>query len=167
MTIRRPAGFLAMMFLFALPVHAHQFEAGDIAIDHPWTLPLPPVSENGAAYFSIKNRGENTDRLTGGSSPISDRVEIHQHVHENGIMKMQPVTGGLEIGGGELITFQPGGLHLMLIGLKKPLVEGESFPLTLQFELVGEIEIVVNIDQPDHSKGMDEGATEHSGHGSN
>lgn len=175
MNLFRRYGPLAVLFLFVLPVNAHEFTVGEILIDHPWAQPLPPVSVNGAAYISIENRGESADILVGGESPVAEKVEIHEHVHENGTMKMQPVAGGLKIAGGEQVMFKPGGLHLMLIGLRQPLVEGETFPITLQFEQAGEIVIVVNIEKPqggemntgdmDHSKGMNADDNKQGSHG--
>lgn len=164
-----------VVVLFLLPgkLFAQEFSAGNIQVDHPWSMPLPPVSANGAAYITIENKGTEVDRMVGASSPIADVVEVHEHVHENGLMKMQQVEGGLELGSGEKVSFAPGGLHLMLIGLRAPLVEGQEFPLKLQFEHAGELEVVVQIgNSGDGEMGhsghdMDKKDSDHSSQGSN
>lgn len=137
----------ALLLLTVSIASAHQFSIGGIDIDHPWAMPLPPVSPNGAVYLVISNNGDTADRLLGGASPVADKVEIHTHVHKDGQMQMQQLADGLEITAGEVAEFAPGLLHLMLIGLNKPLVEGENFPLTLEFEQAGSIDLMVNIEQ--------------------
>lgn len=124
---------------------AHEYELGDLYIDHPWARALPPVVPSGAAYLQIENRGDATHTLVAARSPVADKVEVHEHVHADGLMKMQQVEQ-LTIGAGEKIIFEPGGYHLMMFGLKQPLIAGERFPLTLVFDNAGSIEIEVMIE---------------------
>ncbi|MEH6671883.1 copper chaperone PCu(A)C [Halopseudomonas sp.] len=130
--------------LIAFPAVAHEYELGELYIDHPWARPLPPVVPSGAAYLRIQNRGAGTHTLLAARSPIADKVEVHEHVHVDGLMKMQQVER-LTIPAGETVTFAPGGYHLMMFGLKQPLVAGERFPVTLVFEEAGSIEVEVMI----------------------
>ncbi|WP_353385943.1 copper chaperone PCu(A)C [Halopseudomonas sabulinigri] len=123
---------------------AHEFEAGTLHIDHPWSRALPAVAKTGAAYLSITNHGERGDTLLGADTPIAGKVEMHEHLHQDGLMKMQQVVD-LPITAGERLTFQPGGYHLMLFNLAQPLNAGEHFPLTLHFAEAGDVEVVVNI----------------------
>ena len=136
--------YAALVFAVALSVAAGEHTPGDLSVDRPWSLALPPVTPNGAAYLRIENRGQAPDRLVSAHSPIADRTEMHTHEMDGGMMSMRrvhsikvPAQGG--------VTFEPGGLHLMLLGLKKPFVAGERYPLVLEFEKAGTIEVSVEI----------------------
>lgn len=126
--------------LLAAPAIAHDYQIGQLHIAHPWARALPPVAPAGAAYLRVENRGEASDTLIAAHTPIAERVEVHQHVQRDGLMSMQKV-GDLSIGPGEDVAFEPGGYHLMMLGLKQPLVAGERFPLTLEFRNAGSIEV--------------------------
>ena len=118
--------------------------AGDIRVENAWALPLPPVSVNGAAYLAVENSGSSTDRLVGAESSISERVELHKHVNKDGQMSMQKVDF-VEIPMHGSAVFSPGNMHVMLIGLTEPLVEGNHFQLRLNFEKAGEVAVMVMI----------------------
>lgn len=118
---------------------------GDIEINDPWSRPLPPVSTNGAAYLTLVNHAMNADRLIAGSSPIAERVEFHKHVHSGSVMKMQRIEV-VDIGAHDAVTMAPGGMHVMLLGLKKPLSAGDSFPLTLTFDKAGTTTVTVKVE---------------------
>ena len=138
---------LAATFGIAIAAAAHDYVQGDIHIMKPWSRPLPPVSVNGAAYMTLVNKGNAPDRLLSISTPAARKAELHNHTMEGGMMKMRPV-GALEISPGDRTVLQPGGLHVMLMGLTEPLVDGNSFPLTLDFEHAGSIEVKVMIFEP-------------------
>jgi len=140
----------AISFAISASATAHDYMLGDIHIMKPWSRPLPAVSVNGAAYMTFMNKGDATDRLLSISTPAAKKAEIHNHTMEGGLMKMRPV-GALDITPGDGTVLQPGGLHIMLMGLTEPLVEGQSFPLTLNFERAGSIEVKVMIFVPDES----------------
>ena len=129
---------------------------GDLSIHGPWARELPPVAPNGAAYLRIENGGNEAARVVSASSPIADRVEIHAHETDDGVMKMRHLHS-VEVPARGALTFEPGGLHLMLIGLGEPLVRGESFPLTLEFDRAGTIDVTVEITTG--------GMADHAGHG--
>lgn len=99
----------------------------------------------GAAYMVITNRGAEADRLVGGSTAVADVVEIHEIVEAGGVMEMRPLGEGLEIGADSTVTLEPGGYHVMLIGLTQDLTAGESYELTLVFEHAGEVVVTVAI----------------------
>jgi copper(I)-binding protein len=96
------------------------------------------------------NKGSAPDRLVSVSTPAAKKAELHNHIMEGGLMKMRPV-GVVEVTPGDPSVLQPGGLHIMLMGLSQPLVEGNSFPLTLNFERAGSIEVEVMIFQPEET----------------
>lgn len=99
----------------------------------------------GAAYMLIENRGDEADRLIGGSTDVAKVVEIHEIVDNNGVMEMKPLADGLEIPAGETVTLQPGGYHVMLIGLTKDLTDGSTYELTLTFEHAGDVKLQVPV----------------------
>lgn len=138
--------FLAALLVatIALPAAAHDYPLGDLTIIHPWARASAGAAKNGAAYLDVVNNGAAPDRLVAVSTPAAAHAELHMHASENGIMKMRPVDG-IEIAPGQHIVLQPGGFHVMLMGLAAPLVEGENFPLTLTFEKAGSIEVSVTI----------------------
>lgn len=130
-------------------VQAHEFRIGDILIDRPWSRAMPPVATTGATYFHIVNTSAAPDRLLSTASPVAERVELHMHEHVDGVMKMRHVDAVDLPAHGEAV-FEPGGLHVMLIGLRQPLVEGEHFPLTLGFERAGEVTVEVQVQSASH-----------------
>ena len=151
----RLAGFFLVAVLSA-PASAQHYALGDLSIHRPWSRELPPVAPNGAAYFQVENGGSESVRIVGASSPIADRAELHTHEMDGGVMKMRHVRA-VEVPAKGTASFAPGGLHVMLIGLKKPLVAGESFPLILDFDTAGTIDVTVEITR--------NGPVDHSGHG--
>lgn len=117
---------------FGAAAHAHEYTAGTITIHHPWAAATPPGATTGAAYMKIINKGKKTLRLLKMSTPVADKVEIHSMTMDKGIMRMRELTPPLKIAPKSTLLLNHNGLHLMLIGLKKPLVEEEmvSFKLT-------------------------------------
>ena len=114
-----------------------------ISLEDGWVRSMPLMTEgegagtNSAAYLVIRNGGESTDRLTGAVTPVAEAVEVHESRVVNDVMTMREV-GVLEIPPGDSVVLKPGGLHLMLLGLRAPLLEGEELDLTLNFEVAGE-----------------------------
>ena len=127
---------------------AHDYTAGSIHVTHPWSLALPDVARNGAAYMNISNRGETVDRLIDVSSPIAERVSLHGHTMKDGIVRMRPVET-IDVEPSTSSVLAPGGLHIMLTDLKEPLTVNKSFLLTLTFEKAGKIDVeIVVTDNP-------------------
>lgn len=144
---------LACLLGSALLAHAHDFRIGDARLIHPYATPTPPMAQVGAAYLGIANQGTEDLRLVAVRSELSEVVELHDMVMENGVMLMRKVPY-IDIPAGETLQMQQGGgHHLMLIGLKAPLRTGEQFPLWLTFEGLGEIQVEVWVEAralPDH-----------------
>ncbi len=105
-----------------------------ITVSDPWSNATPSGATVAAGYLTIRNDGRTPVKLTGGESAVCQSVEVHSMTMDNGVMIMRPVEGGLEIPVGGAVELKPGGLHLMLVGLQKPLVEGESVKVTLNFD---------------------------------
>ena len=124
----------------------HEAVAGDLAIAHPWArASLSVKARSGAVYFAVRNSGSRTERLTGASTHVADRAELHVHEAEGSVMRMRRVEA-VEIPPGGTVELAPGGLHVMLTGLRTPLVKGMTFPLTLVFESAGEVDVDVVIE---------------------
>lgn len=124
----------AALVAVCVPLLALEASAADIEIIRPWTRATPPAAKVGGGYLTLTNKGALSVRLLGGSSEIADRVEVHKMEMADGIMKMRPVPEGVEIAAGQTVELAPGGYHLMLIDLKRPIVAGERVPVTLKFE---------------------------------
>jgi len=147
------AAFAAALLATAGSALAHGGDAGDIAIGHPFATPTVLGAKNGAAYFArLENKGAQADRLLRASTSAAERVELHtMHVDAQGIMRMREVDA-IVIAPRATLQMRPGqGAHLMLIGLREPLREGASFPLTLEFERGGKTEVKVVVQQPKRS----------------
>ncbi len=147
----------ALVATLPLAAAAHETRAGALTVNHPWSRLLPPSAPNGAAYFELANRGPEADRLLGAATPRANKAELHTHVHDNGVMRMREVEGGVAVPAGQTVRFAPGGLHVMLMGLNAPLAKGERFPLTLRFEKAGEVKVEVVVED-----GMAAPATAHA-----
>ena len=133
---------LAVLLAAAVPAaHAKDFHAGSLDLVNPWARATPKGAPVAAGYVTIKNNGTTADRLVGGSSDAAAKVEVHEMSMDKGIMKMRPITGGLEIKPGETVELKPQGLHLMLIKPKNPLKQGDHVKVTLQFEKAGSVEL--------------------------
>lgn len=135
----------SLLLLSATGVVAHEYEQGGLHIDHPWSRPAPPMAVNGSAYLVINNHGNTDDVLLSAESPVSERVEIHTHVMDGDMMRMRQLDN-LPVPAGEAVTLAPGGHHLMLMGLKQAPKEGDRFPLILNFEQAGEVEVEISVD---------------------
>ena len=100
------AAFLAFAVSIS-PAVGHDFQAGSITINHPWSRATPPVTPVAGGYLTLTNDGDIADRLISISSPLSDRVEIHESTVSDGVASMRPVQIGIEIGAGETVELQP------------------------------------------------------------
>lgn len=118
--------------------------ASGISISDAWARETVEGAPTGAIYMTIENSGSEPDQLLSADVGIAARAELHGHSHEDGMMRMRPVEA-FEIKAGETASLAPGGMHLMLFGLNRPLVAGETFPLALQFEKAGRRETTVTI----------------------
>jgi hypothetical protein len=119
---------------------------GKIDVEKPYARATPAGAMSGAAYMTLANKTQTTDRLTGASSEVAAKVQIHEMKVVNGVMKMREVAGGLAIPAGGSVALKPGSYHVMLMGLKKPLVAGQSFALTLTFAKAGNISVTVPVE---------------------
>jgi copper(I)-binding protein len=106
--------------------------ADQVEVEDPYVRGVPPGQPNSASFLRLTNHGSVDSALVGARSPVAKVVELHTHTMEGGMMRMRPVEK-IDLPAGKQVALQPGGLHVMLIGLKQKLVPGERIPLTLLF----------------------------------
>ncbi|MEQ9639606.1 MAG: copper chaperone PCu(A)C [Alphaproteobacteria bacterium] len=123
-----------------LPAKPFAADGASIIVDRAWARASILASRPGAAYLTIRNAGAVADRLIGATSPVAKSVMIHATEGSGGTMRMRAMPD-LEIGAGGEAVLEPGGVHLMLMGLREKLVEGEDLTLVLTFERAGVIEL--------------------------
>jgi copper(I)-binding protein len=97
--------------------------------------------------MKLENGGDAPDRLLSAKSEVAERASLHESRAEGDVMKMGPVEGGIEVPAHGTAELKPLGLHVMLMGLNRPLKDGETFPMTLVFEKQGEVRIEVKVGQ--------------------
>jgi len=120
--------------VFSLPVF------GQVQIEEPWIRATTPGAKVAAGYMTIRNKSAQPERLVGGSSPVAARVETHIHIKEGDVVRMREVKG-YDIPANGVFELKPGGAHLMLVDVKRPLKEGDKVPLVLKFEKSGEVKV--------------------------
>ena len=136
------AGLAAAGF-FATATQAQQAKTETLEVSGAFARATPPTSKTGVVFLTIRSLG-SADRLVGYTTPACNRPELHTHIDNNGIMQMRQVEA-IDVPAGGVAELKPGGFHLMLIDLNGPLTEGETFPVTLEFETSGPVEIEVPI----------------------
>jgi periplasmic copper chaperone A len=132
---------LAALLAVSPAAEAADYNVGSIHISQPWSRATPKGASSGAGYMTITNNGSAPDRVSCVSSDASAECQIHTMTMDNGVMKMRPVEGGLEILPGQTITLKPGGFHMMLLNLKHPLEAGGTMKATLKFEHAGRLDV--------------------------
>ncbi len=126
----------------------------NITIGHPWARATPGAVKNSAAFMTLSSK-DSADKLIGISGDIAREIQIHTMITEAGVMKMREIKS-LDIPANGKTELKPGGLHIMLIGLKEGLKEGTKFPLKLKFEKAGEVTVNITAEKA--------GAHDHAGH---
>jgi periplasmic copper chaperone A len=151
------AGLVAV--LAAATASAHDYTKGSLHIAHPWSRATPHGAAVAAGYLVIENRGAAVDRLVSVSVPaeVAARTEMHEMAMQDGVMKMRPLPRGVEVAPGFSMKFEPGGLHIMFVGLKRSLAKGDRFKATLAFEQAGSVEVEFVVEAMG-------GALQHMGH---
>ncbi len=123
---------IAMTIFFAAAVEA-EGASGAIRLEEAYARALPPGQPNSAVFLRLTNEGASDRALVGAASRVCDVVELHTHRMEDGMMRMRRIDR-IPLPAGETVALEPGGLHIMLIGLHEPLRAGDSVPLELVFD---------------------------------
>ena len=145
--------FQGLRFLVGLAVSAglsgaalaHDYQVGDLEIGHPMAFDTPQTAMAGAGYLSITNAGQTADRLIEVRADFP-QVMMHTTEEKDGVARMMHVDA-IKILPGETVVFEPGGYHVMFMGLAgDPFEAGEQIPATLVFEEAGEIEVMFSVE---------------------
>jgi copper(I)-binding protein len=121
----------------ALAQAPETYRAGTIVVETPWSRATPGGAKVAGGYMRITNTGSEPDRLVGGSTVVAERFEVHRSTVTGGVARMEPVTGGLEIGPGQTVELKPGIMHAMFVDLKQALKPGDAVKGMLVFEKAG------------------------------
>ena len=148
----------------SLAVAAHEYKTGKMMIEHPWvrvTMPGRP----GGGYMTVHNMGERADKILSATSSMAERVKLHTHIMKDGKMMMRHVEH-VEVPAKGHVEFKPGGLHLMIFGIKSQIKPGDKLPLTLVFENAGSVEMEAQVEgmgkrQMQHGDHSAHGASRH------
>ncbi|MCV3272726.1 copper chaperone PCu(A)C [Roseobacter sinensis] len=148
----------AAVFALSTAAFAHDYKIGDLVIDHPMAFNTAPTAKAGGGYLTITNTGDTADRLIGVRADFP-KVELHTTEEKDGIARMMHVEA-IEIPAGATVALEPGGLHVMFMGLDGDGFDvGEKIPATLIFETAGELEVEFSIEERGAAEEHD-----HSGH---
>ncbi|MEW6703958.1 MAG: copper chaperone PCu(A)C [Pseudomonadota bacterium] len=134
------APLLAALAAFAQTHAAGSAQAGNLKASGAWARVTVPGQTAGGAFVVLHNAGPAADRLIGGSTPVAQRVELHEMTMQGDVMKMREIPA-IELPAGRSVELKPGGLHLMFMGLKAPMKTGDKVPVTLKFEKAGEMKL--------------------------
>ncbi|UHL64585.1 copper chaperone PCu(A)C [Paralcaligenes sp. KSB-10] len=150
----------AIALLACGSVHAQEYKAGGLQIEHPWARASAPQQSMGAGYMLIKNTGNADDRLLSISSNAANMTEVHQVTSENNMVKMGPVDS-LPIPKGKTVQLAPNGYHVMFMNIKAPFKQGEKIPATLTFEKAGKVQIEFQVEPLTYQPGQAHGEPMH------
>lgn len=158
-----------LLLVFSGPSFAQEENSG-IVIESPYSFATASTAKNGAVFMIIKNYQDVPDRLIDASSDVAEINELHEMYSDPDThhMMMRKVRDGIPIPAREGVALAPSGFHVMLIKLREPLFEGQSFPLTLTFEKAGSFTVETQVVAPgqkaethdkravmqDHEKGL-------------
>ena len=143
-SVRTVAAIVVLAMIAASPAVARTVRAGSVVIADPWTRPAP-VGAMAVGYMGLMNAGTTPVVLVSATSPAARAVSLHQTTITDGVARMAALPNGVQIPPGGQASFAPGGYHLMLEGLVKPLALGTSVPLTLQFSNGLKVRIGLNV----------------------
>jgi copper(I)-binding protein len=135
-----------LLFLYAALASPHSHEKGDIQVRHAWSRATPPGAKVAAGYMEIRNNGRQPDKLVSASTTVARRVEMHVTERDGEIMRMREVKS-FEIPARERYELRPGGSHLMLVDIARPLKKGEKLAMRLVFERAGELEVELEVQE--------------------
>jgi len=151
----------AVASLTASAAVAHGYRSGALSIQHPWSRETAVGQAVGGGFLTIANSGTRDDHLLSGTSPVAAEVQLHTMTMDGGVMRMRQVTDGIAVPAKGSVELKPGGYHIMFMGLRRQLRQGERFPVTLRFRRAGNVTVQFAV-QPVGSTGPMEGG--HAGH---
>ncbi len=163
MMLLRPQALVPALALSAMAsaALAHGYKTGNLAIQSPWSRETASGQTAGGGFMTVTNEGASEDRLLSGTSPVAAEVQLHTMTMDGGVMRMRQVRGGIAVPAKGTLELKPGSYHIMFMGLKRQLRQGERFPVTLRFQRTGSVTVQFAV-QPVTSTGPMESG--HAGH---
>ena len=151
-------GKILLVMILSLCYLSVSYAEAQIEITDSWVRETPPGTSITALYMNIENTGAEDDALISVSSNISKNAEIHNtSVDENGVAKMEMLQS-VSVPARKSVRFEPGGMHIMLIGLEEPLKSGDKVEIELVFERAGKLNMEAEV------VGIGDKAQEHHHH---
>lgn len=144
--LHRFAMSAAILLTMSVVAAAQQFKAKSIVIEQPWIRATPAGATTAGGYMTITNTGSEPDRLIGGALPQADHVMVHEMKMEGNVMQMREVQGGLEVKPGQKVELNPSSYHIMFMGLREPLKQGETLKGQLRFEKAGPVDVEYRVE---------------------
>jgi len=145
--LRKVALFVALLVITSPAVWA-----AEVTVENAWTrAALSKAVKNAAGYLTIHNQADKPDVLIAIQSDIAEVTEIHEMTFKDGVMRMNAI-GELHIPPTTEVLLEPGGYHVMFLGLKKPLYEGQQFEIKLTFKNAGDVKTLMNTLEPYNKK---------------
>ncbi len=143
--MKKLTAFLAL-FLLTIPSAnaADSITIGDITVSKAWSRASTGAKRPGGSFVTITNAGSTADRLIAADTPAAGKSELHNHIMEDGMMKMRHVMA-VDVPAGGMTMLKPGSFHVMMFDLANMLKEGDMFPLTLTFEKAGKATVMVHV----------------------
>lgn len=135
---------IAFALAGGVKANAQTSSASSVVVERPWARATPGGAKTGAAYLTLINNGESKDQLLGATTPVADKVQFHSTTDENGMSRMREIPV-IDLAPHGRTTFNPGGMHIVLVDLKQPLKEGQTFSLTLSFARAGKVDVAVPV----------------------
>ena len=157
MDARTPARLVAAALLLSLggcaaggsaaPSVASPLASGSVAVSDAWVRPAPTTDTATAGYLTITNGGGQNDALLSATSPVAGSVEVHEtSLDSSGMAGMHPVDR-IPVPAGGTVKLEPGGYHLMIMGLSRTLAAGDTVELDLVFEHAGKVVVLAEVRQ--------------------
>lgn len=138
---------LAIAFT-TLALAACSSDDGAVTLDDAWARPTAPDTDTAAFYVTVENNSGDADRLISAFSPRCTRTELHQTTMQDDVMSMGEADPfDLTFNDGDQLLLEPGGLHVMCMGVTEPFAEGEDIMLELEFAQYGVIRVEAPVEQ--------------------
>jgi len=138
------AGLLAPLCVHSQPQTSSTVgPTSGVRAEQPWARATAPRQKVGGAYVTLTSPVD--DRLIGASSPVAGRAEVHEMTMDGAVMRMREQTAGIALPAGEPVALAPGGYHIMLVDLQKPLVAGQVIAVQLRFQHAPPMDLEVKV----------------------
>lgn len=158
--ISKPIWALLFAIWGGVQAYAQTPTTNSIVVENAWARATPAGAKSGAVYMTLVNHGAIPDRLLGAKTPVADKVQFHRVSEENGVSSMRELRT-IDIAPGATITLKPSDMHVMLVGLQQPLKEGQTIPLTLDFEEAGKVSVAAPVARVGAMHGGNMGSMNH------